>query len=630
MVGIWNQHKTIMKSIGRLGSVLFLLLSIATTSFGQGAKPGIFRADPPFWWIGMNSNRLQLLVLGEGIAQKSVSVNASDLRIEQIHKFSNPDYIAIDLVLGSDFGPGSVDFIFEGGGKKESLKYEFRQRRSGTSLRKGPNGSDVIYLAMPDRFSNGNPKNDDIKGMNQRGIDRDSMFYRHGGDLEGITNHLDYLADLGISALWLNPVQENNEPKESYHGYAITDHYTVDSRFGTNEDYRNLSAKAHEKGIKMVADFVYNHWGDKHYLNRRLPSQDWIHHQNNFQRTSYRAPTLSDPHASMHDKQIFSDGWFDHHMPDINQKNTFVANYLIQNTLWWIEYADLDGVRIDTYLYSDLEFMRDLVARIRTEYPSLTIFGETWVHGVGIQAFVCENNFVQKDAGNLPGVTDFQLYYAINDALTKKMGWTDGVAKMYYMLAQDYFYKDANRNVIFLDNHDLSRFYSVVGEDIDKFKMGIAWLMTMRGIPQLYYGTEILMKNFADPDGKVRGDFPGGWAADAKNKFKAEGRSEKENEAFQYIRKLIHWRKGKELFNNGDLMQFVPIDGVYVYFRYNDDQTVMVIMNCNEEVKKIQMARFAEQTEGHKTLKNVISETSAPIGETLSIPAWTTWIFELN
>ncbi len=610
--------------------VLIALVATVQLCFGQKSKPGIFRADPPFWWIGMSTNKVQLLVLGKDIANKSVRVDNSELRIDDVHKFSNPNYIAIDLSLNSDFAPGMVEFRFEENEKIETMAYEFRARRGGSSLRKGVDGSDAIYLAMPDRFSNGNPQNDDVKGMNQRGVKRDSLFQRHGGDLKGISNHVDYLADLGISALWLNPVQENNEPKESYHGYAITDHYRVDSRLGDNEGYRKLVQQCHDKGIKMIADFVYNHWGDQHYLNRRMPDDDWVHQQKEFKKTSYRAPTLLDPYASEYDRNTFTDGWFDHHMPDLNQKNPFVANYLIQNTIWWVEYADLDGIRIDTYLYSDIDFMRDLVAKLRKEYADLTIFGETWVHGVGIQASFTDNTFEQKKDGNLPGVTDFQTYYAINDALSQKMSWTGGVAKMYYTLAQDYFYANANNNVIFLDNHDLSRFYSMVGEDMSKFKMGIAWLLTMRGIPQLYYGTEILMKNYADPDGKVREDFPGGWNGDAKNKFEASDRTDQENEAFDYIQKLLKWRKGKPLFATGKLMQFVPYDGIYVYFRYNAEESVMVVMNCNDEAKQVVLAPYAERTKGFSKFKDVQTGVEVKIEDRFSIPAWTSLVLEMG
>lgn len=595
----------------------------------QAPKLGLYRVDPPFWWVGMAHSKLELIVKGDGVGKLEPKLEYPGVRLEQVERAEEDDYLFLKLEISVSARPGTLQIQLLGGKQPEVVQYELKARSPEAKRQRGIDGRDVIYLIMPDRFANGNPKNDDIKGMNQHGIGRDSIVLRHGGDLQGIQDHLDYLADLGVTALWLNPIQENDEPKESYHGYAITDHYRVDPRLGDNESYRQLVKRGHEKGLKMVMDMVYNHWGDKHYLNQRLPSPDWIHQQTSFQRTSYRANTLIDPHVAKSDLNVFSNNWFDRHMPDLNQQNPHVASYLIQNSIWWIEYADLDAFRIDTYLYSDLQFMRDLVAAVLREYPTFGVFGETWVQGTALQAYVTRNNLQLTPAANLPGVTDFQLYDAINEGLTKKMGWTEGISRMYQTLAEDYLYADPNQNVIFLDNHDLSRFYSMVGEDIRKFKMGLAWLLTMRGVPQLFYGTEILMKSWANPDARVRIDFPGGWAGDAKNKFVAAGRTEKEAEAFDYMRSLLRWRKGKSVFASGKLTHFIPADGIYAYFRTGEKERVMTIMNCNDEGKTLSLDRFGECLDGISRIKDAVTGQESNLGTEIQLAPWSALVLEL-
>lgn len=590
------------------------------------------RIDPPFWWAGMENTQLELLVSHPGIAAYKVEINYPGVTLRQNIRWDHSDFMAIQLELATDVKPGSFQINFtDPAGTVISVSYALKKRGRDARDVKGVDASDFIYLIMPDRFSNGDVSNDIVKGTQQASINRDSMFHRHGGDLQGILNHLDYLEQLGITALWLNPVQENDQPKESYHGYAITDHYRIDPRFGDNEMYKRLANSAKAKGMKMVMDVVYNHWGDQHYLYRNgLPSEAWVHRHDGFFKTSYRAPTLMDPHASTYDKQKFTNGWFDHHMPDLDQTNPHLASYLIQNTIWWVEYAGLDGLRIDTYAYADQDFMGDLVRAVLTEYPGLGIFGETWVHGNTVQSWFTDNQVNEGHDSPLPGVTDFQLYYSINDALTKDMGWTDGISRMYYTLAKDFLYKDPLKNCLFLDNHDLSRFYSVVNEDFAKYKMGIAWLLTMRGIPQIYYGTEILMKNYADPDGKVREDFPGGWPKDPINKFKSYGRNETENSAFNYVKTLAAYRKSNPVLQNGSLTQFVPENGVYVYFRHNREKTIMVVMNCSKEPKNVKTDRFVEFLGGKSRIKNVVSGKSSPIEAEMNIKAWTTQVLEVQ
>jgi glycosidase len=509
------------------------------------------------------------------------------------------------------------------------IPYELKARVNRPGWPSGLSQSDLIYLLMPDRFSNGDPSNDVVQGMKQTGINRDSMFWRHGGDLKGVMNHLDYLQDLGITALWINPVLENDQPKESYHGYAITDHYRVDRRFGDNELFRQLSENCGKKGIKMVMDVVYNHVGNEHYLYKKLPWQNWIHAQpEGFQRTSYRAPVLTDPYASEADKRIMTDGWFDKHMPDLNQKDPHLAAYLIQNSIWWIEYAGLDAFRIDTYAYPDLAFMKDLLARIFKEYPKFSVFGETWVDGAPVQVFFHQNKIDAEFKSNLPGVTDFQLYYGIQEALTKEMGWTEGVARLYHTMATDYLHADPTQNVVFLDNHDISRFFSVVNEDFRKYKMALVWLMTVRGIPQLYYGNEILMKNYANPDGRVREDFPGGWAGDKVNLFDANNRKGDVAEVHALISKLARWRKASPVIKEGKTTQFVPDKGVYVYSRRANGQAILVVMNCSEKANKVGMKRYEECFNGKTQAKDVLNDRAISLGQDLEMEPWSVVLME--
>ena len=411
---------------------------------------------------------------------------------------------------------------------------------------------------MPDRFANGDYSNDSFDDMLQSGINRGKMFFRHGGDLQGIIDHLDYLKELGVTALWLNPVLENDQPYASYHGYAITDHYNIDRRFGDNELYKTFVEKCHEKGIKVIMDIIFNHCGHEHWLIKDLPAEDWVHQWPEFTRSNFRASVINDPYASKTDTKKLLEGWFDYSMPDLNQQNERLANYLIQNTIWWVEYSGQDAYRIDTWFFPDQDFLSRWAKRMQQEFPRLGMYGETWAQMMSVQAsFAEDSGLTDEYNSHLPGITDFQLNFAIEEALTQKQSWTGGAARLYYTLAQDYLYEDPLRNVIFLDNHDKSRFFSTIGEDIDKYKSGMAFLLTMRGIPSIYYGTELLFAAISDPDGKVRQDFPGGWKEDKINKFNVSGRTAAEKDAFEYVKKLANYRK-----NTPALDGLVPGDGV--------------------------------------------------------------------
>lgn len=589
------------------------------------------RVEPPHWWTDMTDRELEILLYDKNIGQKKVKIDYPGVRLKKVTRVENPNYlfVKIDVGRGAKAGKFQIELSDKNGSK--NYPYELKNRSTDPQRNQGLASSDFIYLIMPDRFANGNYDNDSYADMNQVGINRDKMFFRHGGDLRGIIEKLDYIESLGVTALWLNPVLENDEKFESYHGYAITDFYNIDKRFGSNEEYKMLVEECHARGIKVIMDIIHNHVGDQHWLIKDLPAEDWLHQYEEFTRTTYRAPTLMDPYASEHDKNLMTDGWFDHHMPDLNQQNPQLARYLTQSNIWWMEESGQDAYRVDTYAYPDQEFMSDWGKKMRAEYGENVFYGETWVHGPAVQAQFTEDNNIRKDYNsNMPAVTDFQLYYAIKEALTKPQGWTEGAARIYYTLAQDFLYEDPYRNVTFLDNHDLSRFYSVIGEDIRKFKSGVAFLLTTRGTPMMYYGTEILMKNFTDPDGKVREDFPGGWKEDKVDKFTGGGRDSLENAAFEYIKTLANYRKNTPALQTGKMTQFVPVDGVYTYFRYDRDKTIMVVMNTADQPKSVDLTPYAEHLSGFTGMKDVLTGKQISNLKTVDLQAFTTGVFELK
>jgi glycosidase len=590
---------------------------------------------PTHWWVGMKNPKLQLLIRGaENISSDKVSFQSSsaDVKVIKIHKPENKHYLIVDLEIKPAARPQQVKFSFGGIVRSDwkSFSYQLKARNpsNGISRVQGVTSKDFVYLLMPDRFSNGDPSNDRFNDLRDTTADRSNPFLRHGGDLQGITNHLDYFNELGVTALWLNPVLENNQAltdeggnkRSAYHGYAFTDHYHVDKRLGGNEAYSTLANEAHKKGLKLIQDAVYNHVGNQHFLFTDQPSKDWFTQWPSYQNTSFKDQPLVDKYASAIDRRITLDGWFTPFMPDLNGKNPFVANYLIQHAVWTTEEFGIDGWRVDTYFYNDLDFMNRCNKELYREFPKITIFGETWIHSVTNQAYFTENNLVVPWKSNLQGVTDFQWYFSLNASLNENFGWTEGVNKLYNVLAQDILYKDPMRNVVFLDNHDLDRYYSVVGEDIRKFKMGIALLLTQRGIPQLYYGTEILMKNFKNPsDAEVRRDFPGGFPGDQVNKFLSSGRTEPENDAFNYVKRFADFRKNSTALKTGRFMQFLPEDGVYVYFRYDNSETVMCVFNQNDGEKTINLSRFSERIKDFTKALDVATGTTFNLEQTLTL-----------
>jgi glycosidase len=596
------------------------------------AKYKIDHLEPAFWWTGMKNKNLQLLVHGENIADLKPELNYSGVSIEKVTRVPNPNYLFVDLRINDEAAPGSFDILFQRG-KKTVLKYNYQllEREKGSAERAGFNTSDVMYLITPDRFANGNQGNDNVAGLKEQ-ANRNNRDGRHGGDIQGIIDHLDYLVDMGFTSIWVNPVLENDQPQYSYHGYSTTDFYKTDARFGSNEEYRKLSQLAKQKGIGLIMDMILNHCGSEHWWMKDLPSKDWINYGGKFVPTSHKRSAVQDKYASKEDLKKFADGWFVETMPDLNQRNEFLATYLIQNSIWWVEYAGLSGIRMDTYPYPDAAFMSEWTRRVMEEYPNFNIVGEEWSTNPVIVSY-WQKGKVNHDGyvSYLPSLMDFPLQDAMSKGLVDEETWGTGLIKLYEMLVNDILYADPNNLVIFPDNHDMSRIYSQLNEDFDLYKMAMTYVLTMRGIPQIYYGTEVLMSNPEGPaHGSIRSDFPGGWDGDAVNAFTGAGLSKKQKEAQSYLKTLLNWRKNKSVIHHGQLMHYAPENGVYSYFRYNKEEKVMVIFNKNKEKVELSTARFHEMLQDASEVKDVISGKSYPLSQTIEIPARSGLVLEIK
>lgn len=592
----------------------------------------ISRVEPPFWWVGMKNTELQLLVYGKNISLTRPAIQYPGVRLKESIMVENPNYLFLNLEISPEAEAGNCVIQFSGPQKQQlSYTYILHDRAAGSAEREGFNSSDAIYLLMPDRFSNGDPTNDNADGMVDK-LDRGNPDGRHGGDLKGISNHLDYFQNLGITALWLNPVFECNVPTPSYHGYSITNFYQIDPRFGTNDDYKSLIDQAHKKDIKVIKDMVFNHFGNNHWWMKDLPMKDWVNQWPEYTRSNFRAGTLLDPYSSEADKKQMLNGWFDKMMADFNQTNPFVAKYLIQNSIWWVEYAGLDGIRMDTYPYSDKKFMTHWMQQLRDEYPNFSVVGEAWLNSAPQVAYWMESDR-NRDGynSNLNFVFDFPLKYAIGSAFNEKNGWDSGVAKLYETIGMDFLYSNPWNIVTFADNHDGDRIFSSLGKDFKKFKLAMTFLLTTRGIPQLYYGTEILMTGLEHQGhGFIREDFPGGWQGDKANAFVSEGLSDEQKEAQSFIKMLLNWRKDNPLIAQGELKHYVPEEGVYVYFRYTDEASVMVVINNNDESRTFKTDRFAENLNGYSTGTDLLSRTYFDQLRMISVPAMSARVIQLK
>lgn len=592
---------------------------------------------PTHWWIGMKNSSLQLMIHSETDLQKGkVTVNNSAIAVKAVHQPENKHYLFVDLEIGRSVKPGQYVINLPGGRK---ISYELRSRKVSRNIHQGVRANDLIYLIMPDRFVNGDEKNDAFADLRDSSSDRNNPYARHGGDLKGVESRLDYLNDLGVTSIWMTPIQENNMPKmqegpwtmSGYHGYWITNHYKVDKRFGGNEAYRQLVDAAHQKGIKIIQDAVYNHVGAYHHTVLDLPMKEWLNQWPKYTGSNHREELFTDPYASELEKKIMIGGWFVPHLPDLNLANPYCAKYVIQSNIWSTEEFGIDGWRVDTYKYCDEKFLNDINAALIKEFPNITVFGEAWTNSVPASAYFTQNNINAPFKHQIKGVTDFPLSNAIYDALNQPYGWNEGVSRLYTTLSQDFLYKDPLTNCIFLDNHDMNRYYSMVGEDLDKYKMGLGLLFTTRGIPQVYYGTEILMKNYKDPnDAAVRKDFPGGWRLDAVNKFNKNGLEAKEKEAFEFFKALAQFRKSSPAIATGKLKQFIPVNGVYVYFRIHQKQKIMCVLNTNSTQADFLLDKYSEEIPKGSALQNVLTGVITDASKGLSLQARSFHIFEVK
>ena len=642
-----NQSLYSMKKISKLWVVCCSLFCAFQT---LAQTPSIERINPTNWYVGMKNPKLQLLVYGKNIKDCDVKINYQGVTLEKINKVENPNYLFLDLNVAPETKAGQMNIelsktiqIQKGRKKTIDQIIKITQPYQLNVRDKKPqviDSKDFIYLILPDRFSNGDSSNDKFSDMADPESDRKSPFLRHGGDLLGIQNHLDYFTELGVTTLWLNPIIENNQPqtneggamRSAYHGYGFTDQYNVDKRLGGNEAYKKLIDAAHSKGLKIIQDAVYNHVGINHWILKDMPMKEWLNQWKTYTNTSYRdEPVVDILHGNKSDFEIMQNGWFVPFLPDLNQKNPYVANYLIQHALWTVENFGIDGWRIDTYQYNDLPFMNRCNDALSNEYGNMYITGENSVNNIYSQAYHVKNNINLPFKANLPSANDFVLEGAILEGLNQNFDWGKGFNKIYSVLSNDALYQNPDLNMTFLDNHDHDRFFSIVGEDINKYKLGVGFLLTTRGVPQLYYGTENLTKNFKNPsDAEVRKDFEGGWVDDKVNKFLASGRTEKENEAFNFVKKLANYRKNSESLTTGRLTQYLPMDGIYVYFRHTKDKSAMVIMSQNKENRNLDTNRFMENIQGYISMKNVMTEELISDLKTLKIPANSFTILELQ
>ncbi len=618
----------LIKKTDFLKRITLLLFFMSLTLTAQ-----IDKIEPPFWFAGMHNPEVQIMFYGKDIAQYQVATTNS-IAITDIKKTENPNYLFVTInTEGTE--ATTIDFLFKKDDKVAfTQKYTLKQRRQNSAKRKGFDASDMIYLIMPDRFANGNPKNDSSKDTQEKS-DRNLPGGRHGGDIEGIIKNLDYISSLGATAIWSTPLSEDNDKTFSYHTYAQSDVYKIDPRYGTNDDYKRLASELHKKDMKLVMDYVTNHWGIEHWMMKDLPTNDWIHQFENFTQTNHKRSTINDINASKIDRDICLDGWFVSTMPDLNQKNPLVLNYLKQNAIWWIEYADLDGFRVDTYNYSDPEGIAAWTKSITDEYPNFNIAGEIWMHNQAQMAYWQKDSkigAIQNYNSNLPTVMDFTLHDALGTVFNEDDGsWDKGMLRIYDNFSNDFLYPNPNNILVFAENHDTNRINEVYKNDFKKYQMTMALIATVRGIPQLYYGSEIGMSGDKDKgDADIRQDFPGGWLGDQNNAFIKEGRTELQNKYFDFTSKLFNWRKTNEAVHFGKMTHYIPENNVYVYFRYTDKKTVMMIINNSQDRQTIKTDRFQENIKNYQNGKDILTDNSFNIASEIVIDSKSVLILELE
>ena len=622
----------------------------------MNAAVKIDRIEPTDWYVGLKDASLQLMVYGKDIKTADVTTDYPGVKIDSLVRLDSPNYLLVYMNV-KDAQPGTMTLLFQQGKQKKKVNYTLKAREKKGEERYGFSNADVLYMLMPDRFASGRTDNDQIKGLRPYKNDRTQPSLRHGGDLEGIRQHLDYFKELGVTALWFTPVLENDSPdhgtQSTYHGYATTNYYRVDPRFGSNEEYRQLCDEAHAKGIKIVMDMIFNHSGYEHPWTLDMPSKDWLNtpewlspeNQANavemktmdgaakvndkYLQTSYKLTPVVDPYASKIDLHETVDGWFVPTMPDLNQRNPHVIKYLIQNSIWWIETVGIDGIRMDTYPYADRDAMAQWMKIIGEEYPNFNTVGETWVTEPAYTAAWQKDSKLSEKNSYLPTVMDFAFYDRINQAKNEETdAWWNGFNRIYNNFVYDYLYPNPSNVMAFLENHDTDRFLGE-GKDTVALKQALALLLTVNRTPQLYYGTEVLMNGTKHiTDGNVRKDFPGGFPGDTKNCFTREGRTQAENAMFDWLSRLLHWRQGNDVIIKGKQTQFIPFNGIYVIARQYQGKTVLTILNGNRKQADMQLDRYAEVIGNTTAAKDVITGRTVKLDKKLSLKSRQTLILE--
>lgn len=588
------------------------------------------RVEPANWWVGMRHAEVELMLHGRDIAALQARIRHPGVRVLGTAALESPNYLFVTVAIDDDATPGGMAIeLLDGDAVVASHPWRLDAREPAPP--RGFDARDAIYLVTPDRFANADPSNDSVPGMREA-ANRAEPYGRHGGDIAGLRRHLDYVASLGFTRIWPTPLLENDQPEQSYHGYAITDLYRIDPRFGSNEDFRAFAREARARGLGIVMDVVLNHIGSEHWWMRDLPSRDWINHGGRFVPTNHRRTTVQDPHAAPGDRAGFTDGWFVEAMPDLNQRNPYLARYLVQNTLWWIEYAGLAGIREDTFGYADADFLSAWARAVMDEYPDFAMVGEEWSDNPAIVAHWQRGK--ANASGHVPHMTsmmDFPVHTALREALLRPDTWESGWMPVYEALANDFLYPDPDALVVFAENHDTTRLLAHVDGDLGLWKLAIAFVATTRGIPQFYYGSEVLLRGPKERhDGLLRADMPGGWDGDPASAFTGEGLSPEQREIQDFVRRLFNWRKGAAAVHHGRLVHYAPEDGVYVYFREHEGQRVMVALNRSASTARLGLARFADSLGGARGATDVLSGRRIRLGATLELPARAPLILELD
>lgn len=624
----------------RWGKCLLVAMLAVLSLAGQAYAKGLERMEPASWWIGFKNPALQLMVYGEGAGRWTPSLEHAGVTLKGSEPGENPNYLFVNLEIAADAKPGPVVIRFRENGRTVARRsLDLRTREAGSAQRQGFQSSDAIYLITPDRFANGDPKNDAVKGLKEQ-PNRAFHGGRHGGDIQGVVDRLDYITGLGFTQVWLNPLLENDQPDYSYHGYATTDFYQVDARYGSNADMRRLADAARAKGAGLIMDMIVNHIGSEHWWMRDLPSRDWIHNEGKFEPTNHIHSTHMDVHAAPSEARQFEEGWFVEVMPDLNQDNEKLATYLIQNTIWWIEFAGLTGVRMDTYPYPDKHFMAEWSRRVMEEYPKFTIVGEEWSRHPPIVAY-WQAGVQNRDGyvSYLPSLMDFPIQYSLAQALVEPENVfpTTGFLRLYEMLANDFIYADPGKLVVFPDNHDMDRIFTQLGHDIALTKMAVGASATLRGIPQIYYGSEILMDNRSSKEhGVIRADFPGGWAGDTVDAFTGAGLTAEQKDFQDFTRKLFTWRKSQPAVHDGKMIHYYPTPAdpawrdIYVYGRIGAGDAVLVALNKGSSPRQIPAARFSDVLAGRTRGTDVISGATVDLSGQLTLAPRSITIIDLD